>query len=142
MPVSSLARHIYGRKILSFNPSYTDGTVPIVGTLTNLPTSTTNLLAFVCPVSGNLKKITVGTLTNSGSEALTVQVKRSSTVLGAAVTDAAATLNVGDSGNLTAPVSIGELLIVSALAPSATDDFTGVTVLVEFEHDFGDDANI
>lgn len=135
MPMSSLARHIYGRKIISFN----------FGTLTNVPATTTDTLAFVCPVSGNLKNVKAAVLTGDGAtSALTVQVKRGSTVLGSsgATSPAGTGAGVALSGNLTAPVSIDEPLVVSILAVNATDDFTGATVEIEFEHDFGDDGNI
>lgn len=119
-------RTLYGDRYLTF----------FLGTLTNVPVTTTNFAAFVVPWNCILKAVSVAVLTGDASgSSLTAQVKRSSTVL---VSSGATPVGTGANGAQTATevnviLTKGEQLVIAALAANATDDFTGTTVIVTLE---------
>lgn len=118
-------RRIYGRQTQH---------IPLA-TLTNVPTTTTNQLAFAVPQNRVLKRVDVAVLTgDAAGSSLTAQVKRGTTVLASSGATAAGTGAATAIGaEVSAVISKNEQLIIAVLAANATDDFTGVVVSITTE---------
>lgn len=136
MPVSDLTRELYEEKPLCFQLGIPDGTtnVPL---LTNVPTSDTAVLSFPVPFNCELESVNFGIqLSSAASSTLTVKVKRGGaggTTLASATSAAQTAAQAVCGDKVAVTLSKCELLTITVSANAATDDFTGVTVIILVE---------
>ena len=131
MPSSNLERRLYGRRYLAL-PLGLQSSVILPTVITNLGTTAVEMHCI--PIHDNclLESIGVAFISSTGTtSALTVQVRRATTVL-ASATATGTGRTAAVSSEVDAPLTKGEALNLTMLAGTNDDDFLGAVVTLCF----------